>query len=141
MDVCSTCLQFKERIASTKDEAQKNSLTAEVSVHKARAKAFYSLLKDTSDGLMILSFHCQKNQPLPKIPDQATYYSRQIYLYNFTVVRGHTKSSLTPANVTSYVWLENQFQKGSNEIASCIFNTLQSLDFKDCNSLRLVCEL
>lgn len=140
VDVCSTCLQYSEKIKRAGEETLKNTLIAECKIHKARAKAFYGLLKDNSDGLLILSFDCQKNLPLPKIPDQATYYSKQIYLYNFTVVKGHSKATLSPGNVTSYLWLENQFQKGSNEIASCIYDTLLNLDLDGYHTLRLVCD-
>nr|CAH7753285.1 unnamed protein product [Callosobruchus chinensis] len=93
-DVCSTCLQLGERIKTCTDLEVKTTLITELRVHKLRAKAFFHLLQENNDELLILSFDCQKNQSLPKIPDQATYYSRQVYIYNFTVVKGCSKGKL-----------------------------------------------
>lgn len=91
----------------------------EIDVHKLRALAFYNKFKDTTENLLILSIYCQKNFPLSKLPDQTTYYSRQIYLHNFTVVKGHSKSPLDQSTVHSYVWTENQYNRDSNTIAPC----------------------
>ncbi|XP_072399691.1 uncharacterized protein [Diabrotica undecimpunctata] len=139
VDVCSTCLQLDERLKHAKQGNEKQELMTEKRVHKLRAKAFFELLKCTDPKILIFSFDCQKNLPLPKLPDQATYYSRQIYLYNFTVVKGNSKSKLTPDNVTSYVWTENEFKKGSNEIASFVFDTLNTTEMKSpITTVRLV---
>lgn len=137
-DVCSTCLELTEKIRTTKDQNVKQTLITQKRVHKLRANAFYALLRENKEDLLILSFDCQKNQPLPKVPDQATYYSRQVYIYNFTVVKGHSKGKLNPQTVTSYCWTENQFSKGSNEIASCIYDTLQTADLTQFTKIRLM---
>nr|CAH7747911.1 unnamed protein product [Callosobruchus chinensis] len=84
-DVCSTCLQLGERIKTCTDLEVKTTLITELRVHKLRAKAFFHLLQENNDELLILSFDCQKNQSLPKIPDQATYYSSSI-VYLISVV-------------------------------------------------------
>lgn len=78
--------------------------------------------------------------PLPKIPDQSTYYSRQIYLYNCTVVEGSSKSKLTKNNVFAYCWTENEFQKGSNEISSAVYHRLMNTDFTDIQTVRLIAD-
>lgn len=44
-------------------------------VHKLKAKAFFSLLKRLSENIAVFSFDCEKNLPLPKLPDQACYFS------------------------------------------------------------------
>lgn len=67
----------------------------EKTVHKRRAKAFFDMLK--TEDPSIISFDCQKNMVLPKIPDQSTYYSRQFF---FTIVEGSSKSSLTRQNIS-----------------------------------------
>lgn len=137
-DVCSTCLQLTEKIKRTNDEKTKQELRAMKRVHKLRASAFTELLQDKNEEKLMLSFDCQKNLPLPKIPDQITYYSHQIYLHNFTVVKGNSKSPLTHENVTAYCWTENQFSKGSNTIASCILDTLNSIDLSKFRTIRLI---
>lgn len=84
-DVCSTCLSLREKIKQEKDAGKKTELITEKRVHRPQYKAFYSKLKDTDNNTLILSFDCQKNLVLPKIPDQSTYYSRQFYFQNFTI--------------------------------------------------------
>lgn len=137
-DMCSVCLQLRERISSAKDVTEQAALTTELRVHKARAKAFFELLQDEDPSKLIVSFDCEKNMPLPRLPDQAVYYSRQFYMFNFTIVRGNSKTTLAPENVTSYMWTENEFQKDSNTIASCVFDYLNSTDMTEYTTLRLV---
>lgn len=117
-DVCSICLKLKELIKTEQDNKKKVELMTEKRIHRLQYEAFYSKLKDTDEETLILSFNCQKNLPLPKIPDQSTYYSRQFYFQNFKIVKGHSKSPLKPTTVTSYCWTENEFSKDSNLISS-----------------------
>lgn len=63
---------------------------------------------------------------LPKISDQAAYYSRQLYIYNFAVVKSVPENTLNRNNVTLYTWTEDEHRKGANEIASAVYNTLQT---------------
>lgn len=141
VDVCSTCLQLDEKLKACTDPLMKNTLMNDKRIYKLRAKCFYELLKEKQSDTQTFSFDCQRNLPFPKLPDQATYYSRQLHLYNFTVVKGDSKSPLTPDNVTAYVWLENEFPKGSNEIASCVLHSLQNSDIpEEVTTIRLVCD-
>lgn len=117
VDVCSTCTELSEKKKVETDPCEKSELNVKLAIHKKRAKAFFSLLKDTDPKVKILSFDCQKNLPNPKIPDQETYYRRQLYLYNFSIVVGNSKTQLNPTTCFSYVWTEDAYQKGSNEIA------------------------
>lgn len=87
-DVCSKCLELNGRIKREKDNSEKNSLKTQLNLHKTQAKAFFTLLKQKEPGLYVISFDMQKNLPLPKLPDQSCYYSRQLYCYNLTVVSG-----------------------------------------------------
>nr|CAH7748462.1 unnamed protein product [Callosobruchus chinensis] len=85
----------------------------------------------------MFSFDGQKNLALPKLPDQSAYFSQQINFFNFTVVCGNSQTKLTPENVKSYVWLENEFAKNSNAIASGIYNVLINQDFpKNVNKIN-----
>lgn len=139
-DVCSDCLQLLERIKLSNIERQKQELRAQYRIHKLRAKCYFDNLRDDAPYLQIISFDCQKNLPLPKIPDQSVYYSRQLYLYNLTVVVGSSKTSLTPENVHAYVWTEDQAAKGSNEICSCVYDCLNSLNLDGKENVRLVAD-
>lgn len=119
-DVCSTCLQLTEQIKHVNIAAEKQTLMTTLRIHKLCAKAFFAKLRKERDDMIMLSFDCQKNLPLPKVPDQATYYSRQLYLYNFTVAIGSSHSCLNKNNVMSYLWTENVTSKSANEICSAV---------------------
>lgn len=139
-DVCSACLQYQEKIKNCKDDEAKSKLVAEKTLHKTKAKAYFKFLRDEEEGLVIFSFDCQKNQVLPKVPDQESYYSRQVYIYNFSVVMGTSKSKLNPSKVHCFTWTENEFGKGSNEISSCLFHILNATDFTGVHTIRLMCD-
>lgn len=136
--MCSFCLQHSEKIKVETILEKKQELITEHRIHKLRAKEFFKMLQEDIPGLLILSFDGEKNLPLPKIPDQATYYSRQLYLYNFTVVVGTSRTSLTPDNTHAYVWTEDQAAKISNEICSALHHCLKTVNLTDISKIRLV---
>lgn len=140
VDECSTCLELKSRLNVEKDESQRGNLKAQLSVHKKRAAAFFSFLREKPDDCFLLSFDCQKNLPLPKVPDQIAYYSRQLYCYNLAVVKGLASDSINRNCVTIYTWAENEASKSSNEVASCVFHELQAADLSGYKRIRLVAD-
>lgn len=106
-------------------------------VHKLRAKAFFKLLQVQKDDMITFSFDCQKNSPLPPIPDQSAYYSRQFYLYNFTIVQGSSKDKLNKNTTFAYTWTENEFGKTANQIASAVYDRLNKTELSAITSIRL----
>lgn len=66
---------------------------------------YYPDIEKTYNHLLI-SLDCQKNQSVPKVPDSAEYYSRQIYAYNFIAVKEHAKVPVDRNNVKRFVWTE-----------------------------------
>lgn len=106
-------------------------------VHKLRAKAFFKLLQVQKDDMITFSFDCQKNSPLPRIPDQSAYYSRQFYLYNFTIVQGSSKDKLNKNTTFAYTWTENEFGKTANQIASAVYDRLNKTELSAITSIRL----
>lgn len=142
-DVCSNCLQYDELIKTYEksgDDQKKSDALIQKRVHKLRAKAFFQLVKEEEDGMITLCFDCQKNCPIPKLPDQSTYYSRQLYLYNFTIVQGSSKAKLSPENTFAYCWTEDTFAKSSNEIASAVYHRLCSTDWTGISKVRLIAD-
>lgn len=140
-DMCSTCLSLKERIKRESNVDQKQQLRVEYALHRKRAKAFYMLLRETDPKMITISFDCQKNQPLPKVPDQSAYYSRQLYIYNLTFVQGSSKSEQNPSNVFMYTWTEDEFRKGSKEVASMLYHRLCNTHIpREVEVMRLVCD-
>lgn len=96
-DMCSTCISLDEQIKRSKDGELVELMTAK-RLHKQR-----HFLNCCRSDLVTFSFDMQKNLPLPKIPDQQAYYSRQLYLHNFTLVQGHSKAPLANNSFYSYV--------------------------------------
>lgn len=98
------------------------------------------LLKEKQDQMTTFSFDCQKNLALPKVPDQSCYYSRQLYLYNFTIVQGSSKDPLNVNTTFAYIWTENEFAKAANQIASAVYDRLNKTDFTGISHIRLVAD-
>ncbi|CAG4967551.1 unnamed protein product [Parnassius apollo] len=102
-----------------KSEIENQKLRTQYRVHKIRAKCFFDKLREDNQDLLILSFDCQKNLPLPKVADQSAYYSRQF---------------------NSYVWTEDVASKGANEIASCLYHCLNHSNLDGKTKIRLVAD-
>lgn len=140
-DTCSKCTQLLEKIKMCTDPNEKATLMAEKRVHNLKAEAFYRLLKERKEDMVVFSFDCQKNQVLPKIPDQAAYYSRQLYIYNFAIVKSVPGNILGKDNVTLYTWTEDEHRKGANEIASAVYDRLQTTIFRqNINTIRFLAD-
>ncbi|CAH3877216.1 unnamed protein product [Pieris brassicae] len=82
----------------------------------------------------------KKNLNLLKVPDQVAYYIRNVYLYNFTIVEGSSKTKLLPENVFAYCWAENVYPKAANEIASALYHRLKNSDLSSIETVRLVAD-
>ena len=61
---------------------------------------------------------------LPEIIEQATFYSRQFYLYNFTVCEGTLKEKRSEDKVTIFTRTTAENKKSSTQIASAIYHKL-----------------
>nr|CAD7401757.1 unnamed protein product [Timema poppensis] len=107
-DKCSTCTRLEYQIANENDNNKKEDLNIEFKGHKIRAERFYEILRKKNDDELVISYDCQKNLVLPKIPDQAAYYKSQLYLYNFTICEGVSTSPQNKTNTFAYLWTENK---------------------------------
>lgn len=124
-----------------KDENNKKIyFMTEKRVHSLRAKSFFENLRDTTPDLKIISFDFQKNLPLPKVPDQSCYYSRQLYFYNLAVVEGHSNLPLNKERVFSYYCTEDEFSKNANLVASAVYDRLCKTDKTGISRIRLVAD-
>lgn len=140
-DVCSTCISLQEQLKVEKDPTKRNELMIQKRIHSLKYKAFYSILKEESETTKTISFDCQKNQPLPKLPDQSAYFSRQFNFYHFAIVEGNSKAKLGKENVHSYYWNETTHAKGGNEIISAVYHFLQNFSIPEhVKVLRIVCD-
>lgn len=139
-DVCATCVKFNEQMKREKDISKRNELMVVQRLHKLRAKAFFDKIKEEKEKLKTFSYDCQKNLNLLKVPDQVAYYLRNVYLYNFTIVEGSSKSKLLPQNVFAYCWTENLYPKAANQIASAVYHRLKNSDLSKTETVRLVAD-
>lgn len=138
-DACSTCIMFREQLKRAAVATEKTQIMTELRIHKLKAKAFYDMVRKPDDRVIMYSYDCQKNLVLPKVPDQAAYYSRQLYYYNFTMCQGFSKDRQPKENVFIYVWKEHEAAKGSNEIASAIYDRLCHTEYSEnVEEVRLV---
>ena len=69
VDKCSTCSSLENRIAGQKRHSERHELQLQLKVHKLRSNQFYKKLQEEIDGQLTLSYDCQKNLVLPKVPD------------------------------------------------------------------------
>lgn len=140
-DACSECIRFHGLIQACKENDEKLELMTKFRVHKLKAKAFYNDLKTPENNTVKLSFDCQKNMLLPRVPDQSAYFSRQLYFYNFIICEGHSKSQQTHDTVMAYTWTENEASKGSNEITSMVCDKLTTLNIMESTQvLKMYCD-
>lgn len=123
-DICATCEMFSQQV---KGKVNRRENRLQWKLHKARVKQFYRLLKMSKDrcDTLTVDFDVQKNLPLPKTNVSIEYYKCQLWFYNFGIVI-HTQD-LNPKNVFPYTWMENEREKGSNEICSALANFLQRI--------------
>ncbi|XP_045451968.1 uncharacterized protein LOC123667932 [Melitaea cinxia] len=139
-DVCSKCIELSEKIKTENDQSVKVNLMTEKRIHRLKARAFFNMLREKKEGMATFSFDCQKNLVLPKLPDQSCYYSRQLYLYNFAMIRGSSKDPLNKDTSFAYTWTENEFAKSANEIASAVYDRLNKSDFTNVSHIRLIAD-
>jgi hypothetical protein len=68
------------------------------------------------------------------------YYSRQLYLYNFTTVEGSSTEALSPGGVYSYCWTEDEFAKVLNQIASAFNDRLMKANLANKKAVHLIAD-
>jgi hypothetical protein len=139
-DVCARCLELTAKIQKERESAKQSNLVATKRLHVVRAKTFFDLVKEQEPDLITISFDCQKNLHLPKLPYQMIYYSRHLYLYNFTIVEGSSTEKLSPGRVYSYYWTEDEFAKGSNQIACALYDRLMKTNLTKKKTVCLIAD-
>lgn len=136
-DACSTCSMYTNKIRSATEKGEKSKLMMEKHVHKKRANVFYELVSEKRPGLATFCFDHQQNLVIPRVQDQQAYYSRQMYTYNFGVVRGREDNKLTRENCFVYTWNENDHKKDSSACCSALLHALTSSDLTGIDTVRL----
>ncbi|XP_033228478.1 uncharacterized protein LOC117180204 [Belonocnema kinseyi] len=83
---------------------------------------------DSSNGvLMVCYFGYQQSLPTPCLKEPLAFYKRPLWTYNF-VIQQHSGQKTPEGNTRFYMWDESKGGKTANEMASCLYSYLQSLD-------------
>lgn len=136
-DICSYCEEQTKKLTLAKTEIDKNNIILDKRIHKQRARRFYQMLKHDPPGTITVAFDCQQNQPLPKLSVSDTFYSRQVWFYNLTMMVYHGQQKKED-HIMFYTWLETQHGRGSNEVASALIHYLQCLEDKIPSDVKVV---
>ncbi|XP_041348539.1 uncharacterized protein LOC121368074 [Gigantopelta aegis] len=108
-DICSTCVKFRMQIKNPElSEEEKREQITLFMFHRRRARSFYNIMNDVGNSLTMY-FDIMENLVLPKSLIGQTYYSRQLYLYVFGVVRHHGRGEAQGTeDIDLFVWMEHQ---------------------------------
>lgn len=140
MDVCIECesLKIKLRDKTLNDNA-KRVVTAELIVHKRRAKKFYKKMeeysKNTDPKTLVIAFDYMQNLPLPSIPVQDIFYLRQLWVYLFGV------HDLISGKAVMYTYHEGFAKKSPDEVHSLLNDYLTNERPKDIKKLVIFSDL
>ena len=122
------CDSLNCQINDATDNHAKQQLIQELGKHHIVAEnGFKALKRDTelgkanSESMLVISFDLQQNFPTPYIHTGLAFYLRQLWVYNLDI---HNCGS---GDGYMCMWSENVARRGSDEIASCLWNYFQSL--------------
>lgn len=117
--MCSACEELNKKIKNPHlNENAKKVATAELIVHKNRAKKFYrkmdtiKKLSQAQTSVLGISVDYMQNLPLPNIPVQEVFYFRQLWVFEFCIV------NLKNNKATFFSYHEGEALKGPNEVCS-----------------------
>lgn len=125
-DGCDTCDKADIAIEGAANDEAKKSLEAEKERHLRKAEKAYQLKRNAKASAMksngselVLVMDLQQCLPTPYLKCKKIYYSRQLYVFNFTV--HDTVTGITHC----YMWDEVEGKRGSNEISSCLLKHIR----------------
>lgn len=128
IDTCAYCEEREVKLKSPHiNDNAKRVATAELMVHRRRAKQFHTALKnttklsETNENIVGLVFDFMQNIDLPKIPVQEVFYLRQLTVQVFCIYNTKTKLS------HFYVYHEGKANKGSNDVTSFLMDYMSTL--------------
>lgn len=137
VDTCKTCdllnMKSKSGVAAEAHEAK-----IKLQLHQRKAQKAFEVMKcdavsSTKPGCTALNLvmDLQKVFPIPKLTHSDMYYSRQLSCYNFGIHVSNTSDGIM------CIWHEGQSGRGGNQMASCLFNALNS-ELLDTNKRNVV---
>lgn len=126
MDTCKKCDLLNLKTKSL-DYQESQKAKKELELHHRKSEAAFQMMKSDavksampeSDTLNVV-MDLQKVFSIPKLSHSDMYYSRQLCCYNFGI---HVSDT---GNAIMCVWHEGQSGRGGSQMASCLFQALNS---------------
>lgn len=133
-DKCILCVKAE----NNKDlsESDKNSLQEHLKEKQATYKRFeqHQRLPSLKSDTIVCTFDLQKVLNTPYGDSVVLYYSRKYPLFNFTLYESVTQE------VFCYLWGECDAKRGANEIATCLYSYLKSVDERGIKNILFYCD-
>ena len=139
-DTCSTCDEFKVKIAAESDVNLKNQLENERNDHQNFARLFFIrkklhrriAMRDSTKGAIAFDFW--KNLPCPNVTTNDVYYRRQLSVYTFNV------HDLGRNTVHLYSYDETTAKKGSDDVCSMLYDFFMTKLPQEVTTIDLFCD-
>lgn len=128
-DTCAQCDSFQQKLTSENiSDAEKVQLTMEKEIHLRKAEAFFTLKKRyqtqaKAGEIDCISFDFMQNLPLPHIPSNPVFYSRQLWYHVFGI------HNLGTDEAHIYTYTEGQARKGANDVCSMLLYFINNNNF------------
>jgi hypothetical protein len=133
-DKCILCVKAE----NNKDlsESDQNSLQEHLKEKQATYKRFeqHQRLPSLKSDTIVCTFDLQKVLNTPYGDSVVLYYSRKYPLFNFTLYESVTQE------VFCYLWGECDAKRGANEIATCLYSYLKSVDERGIKNILFYCD-
>ena len=141
-DVCDTCAAFKQQLNTHKDDPiAVDRIKRLKEEHRAQARHQQDMLSAQETLMPTLPANnewrtiCTDLQQVltcPKVNTQSAYYKRKLSLYNQAITCLHSKMH------NYYMWLETEGERGSDEIASCLYKWVKDHITQGFTKLRVI---
>ncbi|KAI4454181.1 dna-directed rna polymerases i ii and iii subunit rpabc2 [Holotrichia oblita] len=127
-DTCAECDTFQQKLNSTSvTEEEKAEIRIRKELHQRKAEAFHRLKRQykataQTGEITCLTFDFMQNLPLPHIPTNPVFFSRQLWYNVFGI------HNMGTSDVSIYTYHEGEFKKGASDVASMLFHFLRTCD-------------
>lgn len=129
-DTCAKCDKLEMIKRSTENEEEKLKADDLKTKHLDLAETAYNQKKCDKNlslkekGLAVISFDLQKCLATPYLVNGVSFYKRQLWTFNLTLYETKEPNSTSKM---CFMWDETMANRGSQEIASCLYKYLNNL--------------
>lgn len=147
-DTCSKCDELNVQLKALgsklskepEQEQELKKLETEKKLHLSKANVFYSRKREAKEASRrdakkeAICLDYAKNLPIPNIPTNDVYYSRQLSLYTFNVHVLSTNQSIF------YAYPETVGKKGSDNVCSLLHHYIYNYLDNNVRDLQIFCD-